>query len=341
MIRTPDWWYKKGAAGAPWWRPILWPLSLVWRAVNAVKRAKAKPYRSSLFVISIGNLTLGGSGKTPIADELLTLLAPDAWGLSRGHGGSLAGPVRVDPATHTAAEVGDEPLMLAQNHPFVIATDRAAGLRLIEQVRKQPKPTIVVVDDAHQNLRIAKDLHILVIDGDTRNGAWPFGDGGVCPYGPMREPLREGLARADMCVLWMPDDDAQPDDALISLLGDIPVFVARLQAHAPAIPAPVFGFAAIAKPWKFEITLRNEGYDVAGFAGFPDHAALSDTDLERLAARALASDARLITTQKDWVKLDVGWRERVASLPITAKFDDEPGLVAAVMDAVARRNRRS
>jgi tetraacyldisaccharide 4'-kinase len=329
-IKTPGWWYKKNAVGAPWWRPVLWPLSLFWQAINAVKAANARPYHSSLFVISVGNLTLGGSGKTPVSGALLDLLAPEAVGLSRGHGGTLAGPVNVDPHKHTAAEVGDEPLMLAQNHPFVIARDRAAGLRLIEKRRKKPKPAIAVVDDAHQNLKIAKDLHILVIDGDTRNGAWPFGDGGICPYGPMREPFQSGLQRADICVLWMPDEDTQPDPALLAILNGKPVFTARLQAHAPAMPSAVYGFAGIAKPWKFEATLHKEGYDLAGFEGFPDHAALSDSELEALAARAAAADARLITTQKDWIKLDPTWRERIACLLITAKFDDEAGLLALI-----------
>ncbi|MGN6209626.1 tetraacyldisaccharide 4'-kinase [Asticcacaulis sp.] len=329
-IKTPDWWYKRYAAGAPWWRFLLWPPSLVWLAVNAFKAANARPYRSSLYVISVGNLTLGGSGKTPITGALLGLLAPEAVGLSRGHGGSLPGPINIDPHTHTAAEVGDEPLMLAQDHPFVIARDRAAGLRLIEKHRKAPKPKIVIVDDAHQNLKIAKDLHILVIDGDTRNGAWPFGDGGVCPYGPMREPLKQGLARADIFVLWVPDEEAQPDPDLMTLLGDKPVFIARLQAQAPAISAPVYGFAGIAKPWKFETTLRSAGYDIAGFEGFPDHAALTTAELQTLTARALASGAQLITTQKDWIKLDPAWRARIACLPITASFDDTAGLLALI-----------
>jgi tetraacyldisaccharide 4'-kinase len=329
-IKTPDWWYRRNAAGAPWWRPVLWPLSLIWRAVNALKAVNVRPYRSSLFVISVGNLTLGGSGKTPITGALLALLAPEAMGLSRGHGGSLSGPITVDPQKHTAAEVGDEPLMLAQDHPFVIARDRAAGLRLIEKRRRKPKPVIAVVDDAHQNLKIARDLHILVIDGDTRNGAWPFGDGGVCPYGPMREPFQKGLARADICVLWMPDDDARPDPDLIALLEGKPVFIARLRASAPAIPNAVHGFAGIAKPWKFEATLRNEGYDIAGFESFPDHATLSGAQLETLAVKAESLGARLITTQKDWIKLSADWRKRIACLPITAKFDDEAGLLELI-----------
>lgn len=330
-LQTPAWWYRKGAQGAPWWRFALWPLSLLWRAVNAVKRANAKPYRSSLFVISVGNLTLGGSGKTPVAAEILRLLGNKAVGLSKGYGGSLDGPVLVDPAKHTAAEVGDEPLMLAQSADFVVAKERAAGLRLIETTDAQ----IAVVDDAHQNLKIVKDLHVLVVDGDTRNGAWPFGDGGVCPYGPMREPFDDGLARADVVVLWLPDGEAKADPELLALFKGKPVFAARLEAEKPPIAGPVVGFAGIAKPWKFEATLKSLGFNVAGFQGFPDHAALPAAELETLATRAQASGAQLITTEKDWVRLDQAWRDRVACLPIRARFEDEAGFAAALAPPVA------
>ncbi|MBP2160641.1 MULTISPECIES: tetraacyldisaccharide 4'-kinase [Asticcacaulis] len=324
-LNTPAWWYKRGAEGAPWWRPALWPLSLVWRAVNDAKRAKAKPYRSKLFVISVGNLTLGGSGKTPITAEILRLL-DGAVGLSKGYGGTLDGPVRVDPASHTASEVGDEPLMLARRTPFMIAKDRAAGLKALEG-----QTQIAVVDDAHQNLQIAKDLHVLVVDGDTRNGAWPFGDGGICPYGPLRESFGEGLARADIVVLWMPDGSA-PDASLLDLLSSRPVFVARLVPQPPALTGPVYGFAGIAKPWKFEATLKALGLTIAGFEGFPDHAALSEDTLNRLAAKA--GDAPLITTEKDWIKLSPAWRARITPLPIAARFDDEEGFKSALLTAL-------
>lgn len=333
-LNTPAWWYKRDATGAPWWRPLLWPLSLVWRGVNALKRANARPYRSSLFVISIGNLTLGGSGKTPVTGEILRLLGRGkAVGLSKGYGGTLDGPVLVDPARHTAAEVGDEPLMLAQAHDFVVAKSRPAGLKLIEATDTQ----IAVVDDAHQNLQIAKDLHILVIDGDRKNGAWPFGDGSVFPYGPMREPLGVGLARADLCVLWLPDTATEADPALLAMLAPKPVFIARLAAKAPTVTGPVFGFAAIAKPWKFEATLRAEGYDVVGFKGFPDHAEIAGSALEAMAREADGKGARLITTQKDFVKLPAAWCERILNLPIEARFDDDAGFMQALMTTMSKR----
>ncbi len=315
---------------------MLWPLSMLWMTVNAIKAATAKPYTSELYVISVGNITLGGSGKTPIADEVLRLLDGRAIGLSRGHGGNLEGPVLVDPARHTAAEVGDEPLMLAAHHDFVIARDRAAGLQLIEAGNAD----IAVVDDAHQNLAITKDVNILVVDGDTSNGNWPFGDGGICPYGPLREPLADGLQRADICVLWMPDDSA-PNPELLALLAPRPVFVARLIAQKPKIMEHVLGFAAIAKPWKFEATLRQLGYEVVDFAGFPDHAVLTNAQLSDLKARADVQGAELITTEKDWVRLDPAWRERIRCLPITARFDDEAGFVATLEKAVSSRHKQN
>ncbi|MGZ3305282.1 MAG: tetraacyldisaccharide 4'-kinase [Asticcacaulis sp.] len=333
-LKTPQWWYRPDAKGAPWWRFLLWPLSLLWRLVNALKALNANPYRSDVYVISVGNVTLGGSGKTPVAAEILRLLSREGIktaGLSRGYGGSMPGPLKVDPERNAAAEVGDEPLMLAKDAPFWVARDRAAGLRAIEAAGMRA----VVVDDAHQNLSIVKDLHILVVDGDTSNEAWPFGDGGVCPYGPLREPLDQGLARADICVVWMPDGESQPDPQLLALLRPRPVFVARLVAEAPDTPGRVIGFAGIAKPWKFEATLRAQGFELIDFVPFPDHVSPSEAELEGLAARADHATAWLMTTKKDWVRLPPAWRQRVRCLPIRAQFDDEAGFVHALTEGIA------
>jgi tetraacyldisaccharide 4'-kinase len=330
-IRTPLWWYRKHADGAPWWRPALKPLAALWLAVNDSKRRKATPYRSSLFVISVGNVTLGGSGKTPIAAELLRLLAGHGVaGLSRGYGGSQEHPTRVDPERHTAKDVGDEPLLLARHAPMMVALDRAEGLKALESEGF----TVAVVDDAHQNLAIAKDLHILVVDGDTRDGAWPFGDGGVCPDGPLREPLAEGIARADIVVLWMPDAGSQPDPELLALFRGRPVFVARLTPQIPAEKGAVIGFAGIAKPWKFEATLRDAGFDVRGFEAFADHAEIPEGRLHAMAEDALRLGARLITTEKDWVRLSAHWRMHVVPLPIAARFEDERGFLEALAKAL-------
>lgn len=330
-LKTPKWWYTKNAGGAPWWRFALWPLSQIWIATGRAKAKKATPYRSSLRVISVGNLTVGGSGKTPVTREILRLL-PDAAGLSKGYGGTLDGPINIDPVAHTAAEVGDEAWMLAREFPFFIAKDRAAGLRAIEQSAASIIPTpvsTVIVDDAHQNLTIAKDINIVVVDGDTSNGAWPFGDGGVVPYGPMREPYDEGLARADIIVLWLPSEEAPVDPELLNLFKDKPVFIARLTTVME--PDHVFGFAAIAKPWKFQATLERLGCDIVDFKAYPDHAPIPETDLIAMKAKADELSARLITTEKDWVKLPERWKSTIDYLPIQARFDDEAAFKAALL----------
>ena len=332
-MKTPQWWYNRSAEGAPWWRFVLWPLSLLWQSINNFKRYNAHPYRSTLRVISVGNATLGGSGKTPITGEILRLLKQagvPAAGLSRGYGGTLEGPIKVDPSHHRASEVGDEPLMLARDADFWIAQNRAEGLRAIEATSTR----VAVLDDAHQNVRIAKDLHILVVDGNTSDGAWPFGDGGVCPYGPMREPLDDALARADLCVVWMPQETTPPDPDLLAVLAPKPVFVARLTAEKPATPQAVIGFAGIAKPWQFEATLQRLGYEVADFRPYADHVSPAAADLDALAVEAGHKSARLITTQKDWVRLDADWRARIDYLPIAARFEDEAGFVHALTEGL-------
>lgn len=320
-LKTPAWWYKKNAK-APKWRWLLRPFAALWRLVNDFKSQHTKAYRSSLYVISVGNVTVGGSGKTPVTAEILRLLSDRrAVGLSRGYGGTHKGPVWVNPMLHTAAEIGDEPLMLAQDSAFMVARDRAEGLKALERTETR----IAVLDDAHQNPKIVKDLHILVIDGDTRDGVWPFGNGSIFPYGPMREPLAKGLARADLIVLWLPDETVEADPALLPLLGEKPVYVARMHAHKPDGARRVVGYAGIAKPWKFEATLKAQGFDLLSFRGFPDHVSPPERVLKAMLSEAQSQDAQLITTQKDWVRLPPLWRRRVTCLPISARFDDETG----------------
>jgi tetraacyldisaccharide 4'-kinase len=323
-LATPRWWYRREDAPAPVARALLKPASWAWAAATARRIARARPVDPGIPILSIGNLTVGGSGKTPIAREVLTCLRArgvDAHGLSRGYGGRLAGPTRVDLQTHTALEVGDEPLMLARDIPMWIARDRPAGAQAAVAAGAQA----LVLDDAHQNPSLIKRLSLVVVDGDVREDEWPFGDGSVFPSGPMREPLAVGLARADAVVLLLPLG-LEPDPELVSLFNDKPLLIARLQPDAPVLSGPQLAFAGIAKPWRFERSLRDAGVSLADFAPFPDHAAFSEADLKFLAERAAASGAALLTTEKDWVRLPADWRERVTPWPIRARFEDEAAL---------------
>jgi tetraacyldisaccharide 4'-kinase len=321
-LNTPAWWYRRDRRQGVVLRMLLTPAGWIWAAATARRIARARPADPGVPVISIGNLTVGGSGKTPLAMEALRLLRVtgiEAHALSRGYGGRLAGPVRVNPVLHTAADVGDEPLMLATGAPAWIARDRVAGAR----AAAADGARCLVLDDAHQNPTLIKTLSLVVVDGETRDEEWPFGDGAVFPAGPMREPLKTGLARADAVIVLLPADLPAADPDLLAVFGDLPVFIARLAAETPPPPGPQMGFAGIAKPWKVERALKAAGCDLVDFAAFPDHAAYSEGELTALADRAAVFDAGLITTEKDWVRLPPEWRARVTSWPVRARFEDE------------------
>lgn len=332
-LNTPRWWYRRDRKHGVVLRMLLTPAGWIWAAATARRLARGPWVDAGAPVISIGNVTVGGSGKTPVAMEALRLLRAagvEAQALSRGYGGRLTGPVKVEPTTHTAADVGDEPLMIAATAPAWISRDRVAGARAAVAAGA----TALVLDDAHQNPALKQALSLVVVDGETRDEEWPFGDGSVFPAGPMREPLKVGLARADAVIVLLPTDVADVDPELRDVFGSLPVFVARLAPEGPPPTGPQVGFAGIAKPWKVERSLKAAGCDLVDFAAFPDHAAYAEVELKALADRAAVFEAGLVTTEKDWVRLPPEWRTRVASWPVRARFDDEAAFLALLRSHV-------
>jgi tetraacyldisaccharide 4'-kinase len=324
-LATPRWWYAREQRTAPMLRLLLTPASWLWAALTARRLARTRPIDPGLPVICVGNLTVGGAGKTPVVRELLRVLNARgvvAAGLSRGHGGSLKGPLRVDPALHDAAQVGDEPLMLARDLNIWIARDRPAGARAAALAGAQ----VVVMDDGHQNPSLRKTLSLVVVDAETRDGEWPFGDGAVFPAGPMREPLAAGLARADAVVLLLPADLAAPDPDLAALFVGKPVLIARLEPLEPPPSGRQLGFAGVGKPWKVERALAAAGCDLVDFIPLPDHGAFSDRTLRFLQGRAGQLGAGLVTTEKDWARLPVSARKDIAAWPVRARFEDPAAL---------------
>jgi tetraacyldisaccharide 4'-kinase len=334
-LDTPRWWYVREGAPAPITRALLKPLSWIWAAATARRIAKGEPRDPGVPVICVGNLTVGGTGKTPIVRELvhrLQMAGQTPTILTRGHGGKLEGPMAVDLARHTAADVGDEPLMLAKDFSVMVSRDRAAGA--LEAVAEGAD--IIVMDDGHQNPSVRKTLSLVVVDGETRDSEWPFGDGSVFPAGPMREPLAVGLARADAVIILLPPGLDEVDPELLAVFGDKPVLIARLMAAAPPPGGPQLGFAGVGKPWKVERALRAAGCQLVDFAAFPDHKPYDHAALDALATHAETHGAGLVTTEKDWVRLPAAWRERVTAWPVRAKFDDEAILDALLHSVVTR-----
>jgi tetraacyldisaccharide 4'-kinase len=296
---------------------LLAPLSLLWQTAGWLRRSLARPYRAAAPVICIGNLVLGGAGKTPTALAIARRLRARgiaAHLLSRGYGGTLAGPVRVDPARHTAAEVGDEPLLLAAAGPTWVARRRRQGAAAAVQAGA----AALILDDGHQNPSLEKDLSIVVVDSETA-----FGNGRVVPAGPLREPVAEGLARADALVLV-----GGPDDAVTPAPGrpDLPVFRARLEPAGETAASlkgrSVVAFAGIGRPAKFFASLRAIGGRVVATHAFPDHHLYGPDEIMRLVEQASAAEAVLVTTAKDYVRLPVEAKPMVEVLQVELRFAD-------------------
>ncbi|WP_313586336.1 tetraacyldisaccharide 4'-kinase [Aquidulcibacter sp.] len=320
-MRAPAFWtIRYGRDAAPILRLLLSSLGALYGASVARRIAQAKPEALSIPVISIGNLTAGGTGKTPFSQALRTLLV-DLLGrpigiVSRGYGGTLEGPVAVDPGVHGAEDVGDEPLMLAQGGPVFIARDRAAAGKLAAQHGMKA----VILDDGHQNPSLAKTISLVVVDGQTG-----FGNGYLIPSGPLREKPAIGLARADAIILMGPVSD----DTLEDIEGySGPIFKATLKAKAVVIEGPVLGFCGIGRPEKFDATLRDLGLNVVDLHPFDDHHRYRPDELARLEADALAAGATLVTTEKDFVRLPTAFAAKVRVVPIEAVLADEAAFLA-------------
>lgn len=309
---------RKSRYSAPMLRLLLTPLAAGYSIAGQRRIARAAPRDAGLPVICIGNLTLGGAGKTPVAAEVRRRLAARglrAATLSRGYRGEITGPVRVDPTLHTARQVGDEPLMLASGGEAWIAKARPAGV----QAMRDAGVDVVVMDDGHQNPSVRKDLSLVVIDA-----AEPFGNGFVFPKGPLREPVRRGLARADAVVLM---GDGEVPAALGSF--ERPVLRARLEPLAPPPPGRYVAFAGIGKPDRFFDALKgNQGVDLSEAVPYPDHHPFDESDIRYLMKLASERSAKLITTDKDHVRLPVEMRRVAQRASVEARFEDGAGLDA-------------
>ncbi len=313
-MKQPEFWFRPPG----WFSTLLLPIAALWGAATRYRLRRGRRTRTGTPVICIGNLNVGGAGKTPMAMAMaqhLVALGETPHFVTRGHGGSLRGPARVDPGQHRADDVGDEALLLAAFAPTWVCRQRQAGASLATDAGA----SVIILDDGHQDASIHHDLSIVVVD--TGRG---FGNERVLPAGPLREPVAAGLRRAHLVVAigygmpgefrrrWLPGSD-------------LPVAAGTMTPLRTGIDwkgERVLAFAGIGDPAKFFASLEALGAHLVKAVPLGDHQPLTGRLLSRLESAARAASAKLVTTEKDAVRLNDQWRSHVLTLPVRLELED-------------------
>ncbi|UPJ51161.1 tetraacyldisaccharide 4'-kinase [Bradyrhizobium sp. 200] len=322
-MREPGFWHGPASLNSH----LLKPLAALYGAI-AAQRLQRKGLHAGIPVLCVGNYHVGGAGKTPTVlalAKLLRELGETPVVLSRGYGGELRGPVRVDPVRHPASDVGDEPLMLAGALPVVVSRNRADGVPLA----RAQGATVILMDDGFQSPAVVKDASLIVIDSERG-----LGNGQVFPAGPLRAPLRPQLARTDALIVVGNGSAAESVAAAITAQGK-PVLSAHLKPDEAQVAQlrgqRVLAFAGIGDPTRFFNTLHSSGIEVVEQRAFADHHAYSQSQIESLIAEAKRGGLTLVTTEKDLARLR-DWSQQIVPFPVTLEFDDAPLLRKFVTD---------
>lgn len=321
-MKPPLFWYQNRSL----WAVLLSPLGALYGAATARRVAQTFEHRAAVPVICIGNINAGGTGKTPTAIALaqhFSAAGHNVQIVSRGYGGALKGPVQVQAMgdqAHDAAQVGDEPLLLAAFAPTWVAKNRAEGVQAAEAAGAD----VILLDDGFQNPSVHKDLSIVVVDAVKG-----FGNGRVMPAGPLRERAEIGLMRADAMLV------IGPEQARAQFQPKLPQTCIRLEGQLDPLPTgmplnglPVLAFAGIGHPEKFFATLRGLGADVVRGEALDDHQPLTDSLMMRLETEAKTRGLHMVTTEKDAVRLPNGFRQKVMTIPVRLSLSDWSGLTA-------------
>ncbi|MFU7502246.1 MAG: tetraacyldisaccharide 4'-kinase [Candidatus Tisiphia sp.] len=289
MIRLiyPKFWYTKNIIAY-----LLLPLSWLYLFASYLRKIIARPIIFPCKVICVGNISIGGTGKTQIVIFLAKMLKAiniDFIIITKGYGSKLQTALLVEPH-HTALDVGDEAVMLLKYGKVIASKKIQYILPFIQRI----KPKVIIVDDAMQNPNFYKDIVILSVDADRL-----FGNELLIPAGPLREYPKQAIEKTDIVILV-----GSSNVAPFFLHKELPFFQAQI---VPTIDIDktkrYFAFSGIGNPERFFSTLENYGLQLVGNKIFPDHHQYREEDLDYLKEQSEKSNSLLITTRKDYVKI--------------------------------------
>ena len=317
MINTPEFWYKKDLI-SKFKALLLLPFSIIWILLSSIKKNFAKRYKSHLKVICIGNLSIGGTGKTPFSIQtykILEILGYKPVFLTRGYRGLTKGPILVN-KSHNYKDVGDEALLLSKVGTTIVSSNRCIGAKYIENLKKNYD--IIIMDDGLQNYQLEQDIKLLLIDKKLL-----FGNGYCIPAGPLRQTITQGLKKID-AIIFTGDGDIK--DINLNFINNIQNFDTKFEIKNTFKTKQnnFLAFCALGNPIKFFNTLKKNNFNIVLTKSFPDHYEYKNKDINTLREEADNRNLKLITTEKDYVKIDDKENE-ISVLPIEINFSKADG----------------
>jgi tetraacyldisaccharide 4'-kinase len=313
-LTKPKIWGKNAGFMASLLLPFAVPYFLLLRLRSAFVKTEILPAK----IICVGNVVVGGAGKTPtcikIAEMLMSLRSDAKIAfISKGYKGLVTSPTQVILGQHDAKQVGDEPLLLAQYAPCFVGKNR------LEVCKKAISEgyEILILDDGLHDRRIKKDLSIMVVDG-----GYGFGNAMLMPAGPLRDRI-DFAAKGVGVALMVGRDERNAKELINSKIKPAPeIIVADFESFAKPVSEKYFAFAGIGRPEKFYKTLENKKFNVVGTKSFPDHHYYSEQDERALQKLAEAKGAKLITTEKDAIKLSTDFKANVEVLKVSITLSE-------------------
>lgn len=312
FLKQPEFWNKES-----WISETLAPIGNVWNTIVQNKYNNTTPFKSSVPVICVGNVVMGGAGKTPTVIALNNLLK-DIYEninlISRGYGGYIKDSIRVDEHKHNYLQVGDESLLLSRETTTWSGPDRISSIK--KAIHR--KADLLIMDDGLQSNTLYKDISFLVLDSIQG-----IGNGKVFPAGPLRESLSNVYKKVD-AIIKIGDNNCEN---IISQFPNKPIFNAVIKAQRQYKNKDVVAFCGLGCPEKFLNTLKQEEFNILHFEVFPDHHPYTILDMLKLKKISKKfPESTLITTEKDWFRIPPSHIDNISIFNIALEFEKKTEL---------------